>query len=228
MIDPVRLKQMSIEKANKRTTIPDPNNQSESIEVIANIFGYKKVQHDFKMSEPFDSLAANFLHFKGDVLMVDFPLTRYETGDVGTMFNVYFYKDAAVMKSDSKYELKELLVMLQENLNYRIKIHGHTNGNAPGKIIKLEEGATNFFSLEGTKEGFGSSKELSLQRAELIKSYLVENGVDADRMEVKGWGGKKSIYDKFDRRALKNVRVEIEITADWCLFDQNSDLYIIW
>lgn len=215
VIDPVRLKQMSIEKSNTKVTIPNPNNQTESIQVIANIFGYKKVQHDFKMSEPFDSLSANFLHFKGDVLMVDFPLNRYETGDIATMYNVYFYKDAAIMKSDSRYELKTLLEMLQENLNYKIKIHGHTNGKSPGKIIQLKDGETDFFTLDGeTKEGFGSSKELSLQRAMVIKSYLVSNGVDPSRAEVKGWGGKKPIYDKFDRRALKNVRVEIEIMAD--------------
>jgi outer membrane protein OmpA-like peptidoglycan-associated protein len=212
VIDPVRLKQMSVEKSNKLVRIPDPNNQSQSIQLIIDIFGYKKVQHDFKMSEPFDSLSTHFLHFKGDVLMVDFPLNRYDAGDIATMYNVYFFKDAAVMKPESRFELKALLEMLQENLNYKIRIHGHTNGNAPGKIIQLEDEATDFFSLtKATKEGFGSAKELSTQRGQVIKDYLVANGVDPTRAQVKGWGGKKPIYDKFDRRALKNVRVEIEI-----------------
>ena len=215
IIDPVRLKQISVKESNILVKVPDPKNQSQAIQVIANIFGYKKVQHDFKMSEPFDALNAQFLNFKGDVLLVDFPLSRYETGDIATMFNVYFFKDAAVMKPESRYELKALLEMLQENVDLKIRIHGHTNGNSPGKIIQFEEGATDFFSLaEATEEGFGSSKELSAQRAQVIKDYLVTNGVDPGRAEVKGWGGKKPIYDKFDRRALKNVRVEIEILED--------------
>ena len=69
-----------------------------------------------------------------------------------------------------------------------------------------------YFSLsQATKEKKGSAKKLSLKRAEIIQKYLLNNGIAADRMEVKGWGGKKQIHDKFDRMASKNVRVEIEI-----------------
>lgn len=211
VIDPVRLKQMSIEKSLEVVWIPDPNNQTESIEVIADIFGYKKVQHDFRMSEPFDSLSANFLNFKGDVLMVDFPLQRYDVGDIATMYNVYYFKDAAVMRPESQFEINALQEMLEENPDLKIKIHGHTNGKAPGKIIRVAEGTENYFSLDNVDEGFGSSKQLSEERANVIKTYLINAGISPDRMEVKGWGGKKPIYDKFDPRALKNVRVEIEI-----------------
>jgi outer membrane protein OmpA-like peptidoglycan-associated protein len=50
-----------------------------------------------------------------------------------------------------------------------------------------------------------------MQRAEVIKNYLISFGLEASRMEVIGWGGKKPIYDKMDKLAVKNVRVEIEI-----------------
>ena len=41
--------------------------------------------------------------------------------------------------------------------------------------------------------------------------WLLEQGIDKKRMELKGWGGKKMIYGKTDKLAGRNVRVEIEI-----------------
>ena len=69
----------------------------------------------------------------------------------------------------------------------------------------------NFFSLNDTKDGFGSAKELSEQRADVIRKYLISNGIDQSRIEIKAWGGKRSIHDKHSARAQENVRVEVEI-----------------
>jgi outer membrane protein OmpA-like peptidoglycan-associated protein len=94
---------------------------------------------------------------------------------------------------------------------YKIRIHGHANGKASGKIIYSEEGSTNFFSLSKTKDGFGTAKKLSQERAEVIRKFLVSNGIDPNRMQTKAWGGKRPIHDKHSTRAQENVRVEIEI-----------------
>jgi outer membrane protein OmpA-like peptidoglycan-associated protein len=115
------------------------------------------------------------------------------------------------MRPESRFEVTSLLTMLQENSNYKIKIHGHTNGGAHGRIISLKEGNTNYFALNDTKDGIGSAKDLSEQRAEVVKDFLVSNGVDEKRMEVKAWGGKRPLYDKHSPQAQSNVRVEIEI-----------------
>ena len=72
----------------------------------------------------------------------------------------------------------------------------------------------NYFSLTGTQEGFGSARELSEERATVIREYMISEGVAADRMEIKAWGGKKPIYDKDHPQANLNVRVEIEILQD--------------
>jgi len=74
--------------------------------------------------------------------------------------------------------------------------------------------STNFFSLTGTKEGFGSAKRLSEERGNVIKAFLVNNGIDEKRLHVKAWGGKRPIHDKHSTRAGENVRVEIEILKD--------------
>ena len=130
------------------------------------------------------------------------------------MYNVYFFNDAAVMRPESRYEVNTLLDMMRENPGYRIRIHGHTNGNRSGKIISMG-GSEDFFGLDSSnKEGGGSAKTLSKRRAEVIRDYLISQGIDADRMEIKAWGGKRMLYDKNSSMAKKNVRVEIEILEE--------------
>jgi outer membrane protein OmpA-like peptidoglycan-associated protein len=212
IINPKTLRLLRVVQSLELVKIPDPNNGEHSVQLIANIFGYKKVQHDIILDEPFDEVNEEFFHFKGDTLVADFPLRRYDMGDIATMYNVFFFKDAAIMKPISKFELNSLLDMLKENDNLKVKIHGHTNGNERGKIITMAEGSENFFTLnQELVEDYGTAKALSLARAEVIKRYLISYGINADRMEVIGWGGKKPIYDKMDKLAIKNVRVEIEI-----------------
>ena len=72
----------------------------------------------------------------------------------------------------------------------------------------------NFFSLDGAKEGMGTAKDLSRNRAEVIKDYLVSNGIEASRMEIKAWGGKRPLFDKNSANAKRNVRVEVEILEE--------------
>jgi outer membrane protein OmpA-like peptidoglycan-associated protein len=212
IINPKTLRLLRVAQSLELVMIPDPNNGEHSIQLIANIFGYKKVQHDFRLTEPFDSVNQEFLHFKGDTLIADFPLRRYDQGEIATMYNVFFFKDASIMKPISKFELNSLVDMLKENDDLKIKIHGHTNGSARGKIITAPKGSEKFFTLnQEVVEDYGSAKDLSLRRAEIIKNYLVSYGLNANRMQVIGWGGKKPIYDKMDKLAVKNVRVEIEI-----------------
>jgi hypothetical protein len=103
--------------------------------------------------------------------------------------------------------------MLQDNENYRIMLHGHTNGNYHGRILSVgPEG--DLFSINGAKNTVGSAKDLSRQRAETIKRWLMENGINGDRIEIKAWGGKRPIYDKRGVNARRNVRVEVEVLQE--------------
>ncbi|MCB0496102.1 MAG: OmpA family protein [Cyclobacteriaceae bacterium] len=215
VIDPDRLKLVRTVLANEVTLVNEPHNQSNSLEFIAEIFGYKKAQHNLPLGEEIEGETKAFLNVQGDTLVMDFPLVRYEKGDVAIMYNVFFYKDAAIMKPESQFEINSLLEMLKERPDYKIRISGHTNGNASGKIIEIDNDVPEYFSLsQATKEKNGSAKKLSLKRAEIIKKYLTNNGIAENRMEVIGYGGKKPLYEKYDRLAYKNVRVEVEILQD--------------
>lgn len=215
IIDPDKLRQVKIAEAHASEFIPKSFSRTGNVEMICEIFGYKKVQHDFNIAKPFNEMTEPFLSYVDSRLVVDFELERVTKGDLVTMYNVYFYKDAAIMRPESKYELNQLLEMLQENPNYQIMIYGHTNGNNSGPIITLQDDSKGYFSKSvPTNEKKGSAKKLSQERANIIKKYLVNQGIDESRMTAKGYGGKKGIYKKLDPLAYKNVRVEIEIIVD--------------
>jgi len=213
VVDTEKAKLIKEVNGNDYMYLPDPKNKSGQITLICEAFGYRKVQQEINYPLPLADTVKEYIDLMGTTFIIYFDLIRYQIGDKATLYHVYFFNDAAVMLPESKYELNTLLQMMQENSNYRIRLHGHTNGNYHGKIIMLGPDQ-NFFSLNGSKNSVGSAKDLARARAETIKTFLVSNGIAADRIEVKSWGGKKPIYDKHGANARKNVRVEVEILQD--------------
>lgn len=206
--DAERSRKIGTYVGNKQIRITDPKNKEGKISLGCEIFGYRKVLRDlnYKLPEG-DDIKTDENNF----IVVPFELVRLQKGDVAVMYNVFFFKDAAIMRPESRSEATSLLTMLKENEKYRIRVHGHANGGAHGRIISLNEGNENYFALGDTKDGLGSAKELSQARAEVVRNFLVSNGIDTKRMEIKAWGGKKPLYDKHSPQAQSNVRVEIEI-----------------
>lgn len=213
VIDTDRSKLLKDVKGNEYLLLPNPNSKSGQLTLICEAFGYRKIQQEINYPVPLADTIKDYIDLLGTTFVINFDLVRYHRGDIGTLYNVYFYNDAAVMMPESKYELNSLLQMMQENPKYRIRLHGHTNGNYHGRIITMGENK-NFFSLDGSKNSIGSSKDLSYNRAEIIKEFLQVNGIDPSRVEIKAWGGKRPLYDKHSVNARKNVRVEVEILED--------------
>lgn len=208
-IDFEKSRRMATYQGNTGVKVTMPSGKTKQISFVCQVFGYRKQQREFDPAMPPEDL---YLDNKGN-LVVPFELARMQKGDIAIMYNVFFFKDAAVMRPESRYEVNNLLDLLAENPTYKIMIHGHTNGHASGKIIRMDTPG-NFYSLAGTRQGFGSAKELSEERAVVIRDFLINSGISAHRMEVKAWGGKKPIHDKHSVRANENVRVEIEILSE--------------
>jgi len=213
VIDTERSKLITKVKGNEYLNLPDPKSKSGQLTLICDVFGYRKIQQEINYPLPLADTVKEFIDLMGTTLVVNFNLVRYHKGDLATLYNVYFYNDASVMLPESKYELNSLLQLLQENPKYRIRLHGHTNGNYRGKIISMGSDK-NFFSLTGSVQRTGTAKELSYDRAEIVKAYLEGQGIQSDRMELKGWGGRRPIYDKNSANAKRNVRVVVEILED--------------
>jgi outer membrane protein OmpA-like peptidoglycan-associated protein len=188
----------------------NPINSSGRVMVQSKIFGYRLKHIGINLNSPLDS-AGIALH--DNIYTVPIVLKPLTVGDITIMYNVFFFKDAGIMRPDSKYEVNALVAMMQEFPSRKIIIHGHTNGNFRGKILKMNE-AKNFFSTEDCITTTGSATELSEERARCIQQYLIANGIDVNRMTIKAWGGKKMLYESDHARAIENVRVEVEIVKD--------------
>jgi len=188
-----------------------PINKSGNIAVICDVFGYRKVQLPLNIIEPKNEDAVSL---EGDKVVVSFDLVPLKKGDKVVMYNVYFFNHAAIMRPESRFEVNALLEMLKERPTTKIRIHGHANGNDFGSVITLGK-SDDYFSLSpDNSEGKGSSTKLSEERARIMQSYLVKEGIDISRMELKAWGGKMPIYDDDHSLAQANVRVEVEILEE--------------
>lgn len=201
-------------KAHETIQMTDPRNKSGKVTLLGTSFGFRKVQHDFNLAEVTADQLPEYIEWRDDHYVVHFDLARLHKGDIETLYNVYFFNDAAIMLPESKYELQRLLDMMNSDTQYRIMLHGHTNGNARGKIITMGPSKDFFKLTDDVIEGNGSAKELSYERALVIKNWLVANNISADRIDIKAWGGSRMIHDKESNNARRNVRVEVEVLED--------------
>lgn len=211
IIDSERSKTVKNVKGNEYLILPDPKSNSGKIKLVASVFGYQKVEHEFNYNLPLPDTLKPYIDLMGTTFVVHFNMARYKSGDKETLTNIFFYNDAALLLPESMGELNGILQLMKDEPNYRIRIHGHTNGNFRGKIITVGPSKNYFTISQDSKTGSGSSQKLSEERAQVIKLWLMDNGIDGNRVEVKGWGGKEPLFDKMSVNAKKNVRVELEV-----------------
>lgn len=188
-----------------------PKPAEEPMTLICGIFGYKEITQLVDYQTP--SLTEGAVQDAEGAWVIPFKLERLKKGDVSVMYDVSFYKDAVIMLPRSEEELDELVNMMRTNPNYTIKIHGHTNGNNKRKIIALGK-TRNYFDMKGSEQKNGTAKELSKQRAEAVRDYLVEHGIESSRMEIMAWGGMNMLVGENTAGAKLNDRIEIEILDD--------------
>ncbi|MBS1490634.1 MAG: OmpA family protein [Bacteroidetes bacterium] len=213
IIDTDHKKLMGKAKANSYLNISDPRSTSSDITLVASALGYQETtQHiNYKLTER-DTLKEGITLF-GNYYMVDFEMEKISSNGSSALNEIAFFNDAAIMTPASKDQLQEILEVLNENPGLTVKINGHTNGNSRGDIIYMGP-SKNYFALSSDrKTKKGSAKELSLARAEAIKNWLIDQGVNTNRITTEGWGGNKPIYDSKSVNARKNSRVEIEFTS---------------
>jgi OOP family OmpA-OmpF porin len=109
-----------------------------------------------------------------------------------TLRGVTFQASAAKLTSEGQRTLDEVVVMLTNQKNLKLEIAGHTDS----------VGSDAFNTL------------LSQQRADAVKTYLVEKGVTAEMAAV-GYGSSEPIGDNTtDSGRAANRRVEFRLTAE--------------
>ncbi len=105
--------------------------------------------------------------------------------------NIFFARGKAQLLSTSYPELDRLVTMMNNNPKLEIEIQGHTNNVGDHQALV----------------------DLSLQRAEIVKKYLVQKGISPSRITTKGFGPDSPIADNSTPAGrTKNQRVEFIIT----------------
>jgi outer membrane protein OmpA-like peptidoglycan-associated protein len=115
------------------------------------------------------------------------PFTK---GDIIKLSDVHFESNSYELNDSSKQELNKLFDLLSQYPTLRVKINGHTDNIGKAK----------------------TNLKLSERRAKAIVNYLIEKGVDKDRLAFEGYGEYMPLVPNttVEDRA-KNRRVEIEI-----------------
>ncbi len=201
-------------KGNTYVTLPNPGTKSGRITLINNTFGFRKEQLELSYKNTEADTVQPYVSLVGNFYMVNFGLAKIHKGDISTLYNVYFYNDAAVMLPESKYQLNSLLQLMNENAKFKIVLHGHTNGGGGGKITYMGPSKDFFNITKDAVQGSGSAKELSEARANTIREWLMAQKIDESRITVKGWGGSRMIHDKNSLHARRNIRVDVEVVDE--------------
>jgi outer membrane protein OmpA-like peptidoglycan-associated protein len=105
---------------------------------------------------------------------------------------VHFQTDKSRIMPDSFAMLNEIAAVLKDRPEVRVRIEGHTDARG----------------------AMAHNMTLSQARADSVRAYLVGRGVDAGRMEARGYGPTQPIADNRTQAGREqNRRVEFIITA---------------
>jgi outer membrane protein OmpA-like peptidoglycan-associated protein len=186
-----------------------PANKQRKYTIQTSVAGYKEITTLFS----FDDTNAEKGPQGEQIISIKLP--KAKKGDYIDFKNVSFFKNTSVLQPESQNELDGVVNLMKESPKYKIRIHGHCNGNQARESYLLGT-STNFFAMDPTanQKITISSKELSLARAETVKAYLVQQGISASRITTKGEGGRIPIYPEGGTLGEYNDRVEIEFVKN--------------
>lgn len=112
-------------------------------------------------------------------------------GDFKKMQAIQFVQSQAEFLPSSQTALDELVAFMRDKPTVEIELGGHTDNQGD----------------------FDQNVALSKKRVDLVKSYLVKNGIDAKRITTRGFGPTRPVASNRTEETRKlNRRVEMTIT----------------
>jgi len=120
----------------------------------------------------------------------DLVMAPIAKGSTVTINNLFFELNKATLTPESEPELKRIVSVLNDNKTLVIEVSGHTDNTGSDEF----------------------NNKLSLDRADAVKAYLLNAGIDGNRIKTKGYGKTKpkESNDTEEGRAV-NRRVEFVI-----------------
>ena len=110
-------------------------------------------------------------------------LSPIESGVAFTLKNIYFQPSSHRLDNESWKELNRLARLMKSNPKLRLTVNGYTASGMDSKDLKI----------------------LSENRAKAVKTYLVQQGVKADRITCNGYGEITDPEEKGNRKRVEFV-----------------------
>ncbi len=133
------------------------------------------------------------------------PIVETKVADIGTNFGnlkkgqviqldkIYFDQGSYVLRPISYEQLDYLVLKLKQKLRLVIEVGGHTDDVGDLRL----------------------NLALSENRAKIVANYLINNGIDEDRISYKGYGHTRPVAPNFtEPNRKKNRRVEFIVLTD--------------
>jgi outer membrane protein OmpA-like peptidoglycan-associated protein len=125
-----------------------------------------------------------------DQITLEMKLLRIEEGKSVILHNIQFERGKYNLLESSYPDLGKIVNMMNQYPKMEIEVQGHTDNSGDPK----------------------KNKELSINRAKAVKSYLVSKEIKAPRISPVGYGGAKPVAsNKTEETKKLNRRVEIKI-----------------
>ncbi len=147
--------------------------------------GYLLYSENFSTIE--DSTFGNQNYINKDITM-----QSLKEGKVVILENIFFATNSFELSKESEVELNTLLKLMNDNPNIRIEISGHTDNTG----------------------NYQHNLTLSEKRSNSVKQWLLDKGINANRIVAKGYGDSKPIdTNSTTEGKAKNRRTEFKILS---------------
>ena len=127
---------------------------------------------------------------------------KINTGDKISLKNINFIGGYHYFVNESLPTLNELLTVMRKNPKMVIRVEGHICCGSADEADGVDMGT--------------ELKNLSVARAMAVKEFLVNNGIEANRISHAGFGHSRPLYpypEKTSEEELANRRVEVVIIS---------------
>lgn len=162
-------------------------------QVVAEKTDFDSAETQFKI--------ASLMNVTGLQLTLDRSIKEAEAGTELLKFlglnSVYFDLDESVIRPDAQASLDKLVDYLKQFPNIKVEIQSHTDAKA----------------------GKHYNQRLSERRAKATMEYLVEDGIDKDRLTAKGYGESRLTNDCIDWQKCKERQNELNRRSEFVVIE---------